>query len=132
MFARQEREPDHSRLLFLDEEAGKKSLLISTTPDGVPFLRKKGIIFMLEGIFSSRAVIDNVFNALEKARATNNFAVFQQDFPALNYASASFEGTIEESFGVRDERYYRFSYAENFSGKVILETQDSTVGKKVK
>ncbi len=120
----------HSRLLFSEETAGKESSIIGASIEGISELRKKGIVFMLEDVFSSRAIIDRVFGVLEEARNSGHIDDFQREFPELNYAIGSFEGTIEESFGARDERYYRISYGEKFDGRVILDYQQKLFGTK--
>lgn len=134
MLERQQRGPNtHSRLLFSEEAAGRESSIIGTNQEGVSGLRKNGVIFMLEGLFTSRDIIDNIFQAVEAARAKGNkrsFKNLQRDYPLLDYRATTFEGTVEESFGSRDGRFYRISYGEKFDGKVILDQQRQPLGTK--
>ena len=134
MLERQQRGSNsHSRLLFSEDSVGKESSIIGTSQEGVSGLRKNGVIFMLEGLFTSRDIIDNTFQAVEAARAKGNnrsFKNLKRDYPLLDYKVTTFEGTIEESFGTRDGRFYRISYGEKFDGRVILDQQRQPLGPK--
>lgn len=127
-----QRRGSEGRLLFASE--GRRiSHLVNTNSARLGDYRRQGISFMIGDMITSQQFVDLIFQAVEEARTGENGAVFdklQREYPVLNYRRTNFDGTIEESFGNKDGKYFSISYGENFDGRVILERQYEPRGAK--